>query len=318
MKRERIVALFVLVVIGFSLCSQAESVEDWMADGRYSYRIKSDNTVEIVDFNDYWDLGFPPPIIIHFPSTINGRAVTSIGDTGNGGPLSLKKIHIPGSIKRIGKMCFSDCEKLETVIFEEGIEEIGDCAFAGCASLFELMLPASVIMIGANPFLNCGEVYQDNDSSYQFSLSLSEDNKSFSFNDDLLISSKEKKLIYCAQSKEGTVLLNDVEVIGNSAFSCCESIDAIILPEGLVSIGARAFERCYGIKDIVIPEGVERIGSEAFSMCTHLESIFIPSSVTDIAERSFYGCDKLTIYAEEGSFAMQYALKNNISCRDIK
>ena len=208
MRLAKIVPLLLSCFLTLSITLHAATDEEWKAEGRFSFIVKDDNTIEITDYNDYWNLGYPSPEVIDFPDKINEFLVTSIGDANNSGPLSLQKIRIPGSIKKVGKMAFSGCERLDTVILEEGVEEIGAFAFAGCASLRELYLPASIKIIGDNPFLNCGEIYEMNRFSYEFTLSLSELNESFSLYDDLLICNENRQLIYCAQSRQGTVVLD--------------------------------------------------------------------------------------------------------------
>ncbi len=66
------------------------------------------------------------------------------------------------------------------------------------------------------------------------------------------------------------------------------------------------------IKSIVIPDSVTIIGYYAFGNCSSLQSITIPDSVTSIANFAFYGCSSLTIHAKTGSYAEQFAKRNQI------
>ena len=66
------------------------------------------------------------------------------------------------------------------------------------------------------------------------------------------------------------------------------------------------------IISVIIPTTAVSIGSNCFNNCTSLEKAVIPSSVTSIAENAFDGCKNLTIYCYEGSYAQEYAEKNNI------
>ena len=56
----------------------------------------------------------------------------------------LRKITIPGGVKRIPHMCFGDCGLLNEVVLEDGIECIGASAFGGRTHISELVVPQSV------------------------------------------------------------------------------------------------------------------------------------------------------------------------------
>jgi hypothetical protein len=65
--------------------------------------------------------------------------------------MSLKTITIPASVRRIGRLCFSDCKSLNEILFEpeSQLYEIGD--FGEC-SLDWIDIPDSVHAIGSLPF----------------------------------------------------------------------------------------------------------------------------------------------------------------------
>ena len=86
----------------------------------------------------------------------------------------------------------------------------------------------------------------------------------------------------------------------------------ILLPSTIKHIGKEAMYNCPVLSMIAIPSGVHSIGEKAFSICSSLEKILLPDSVMSIAPNTFDGCQKLKIYASEGSYAEQYAKKNNI------
>ena len=55
------------------------------------------------------------------------------------------------------------------------------------------------------------------------------------------------------------------------------------------------------------------IGDYAFRKCISLTSITIPDSVTSIGREAFRGCNELTMKVHSGSYAEEYAKKNNIN-----
>lgn len=59
----------------------------------------------------------------------------------------LEYAYIPGTARNLTEV-FADCEKLKSVVMEDGITSIGDYAFFNCISLKELTIPASVAEFG--------------------------------------------------------------------------------------------------------------------------------------------------------------------------
>lgn len=96
------------------------------------------------------------------------------------------------------------------------------------------------------------------------------------------------------------------------AFRGCLKLSEVELPETLMGIGNKAFRYCSALSELVIPEGVLDIGEEAFACCKSLHKLVLPKSVGHIGENAFVDCPKLTIFCAEGSYAHEYAKKNNL------
>src|SRR5262245_47794684 len=71
---------------------------------------------------------------ISIPSTINGLAVTAIGDF-SFQCTSLSSVVIPDSVTSIGRAAFTGCTSLTSVTIGNSITNIGDDAFARCTGL---------------------------------------------------------------------------------------------------------------------------------------------------------------------------------------
>ena len=67
------------------------------------------------------------------------------------------EILIPSTVKRIGKLAF-DCQKINKVTFQEGIEVIEDRAFTICGDLKEVIIPSSIKQIEPGAFERCGSL----------------------------------------------------------------------------------------------------------------------------------------------------------------
>ena len=168
--------------------------------GSYKYYVKSYNiengkevygssspAVEIIDGYTYAPADTGGVILTGYtghdqklviPDTVNGKAVTEIGDgcfSGNAWPQRvtvpegvvrlgdysfeccslMQKIFLPDSLKTIGDGAFSGCGKLSRADLNEGITSIGDGAFLGCLDLKMIELPASLKSMGKYSFALC-------------------------------------------------------------------------------------------------------------------------------------------------------------------
>ena len=133
-------------------------------------------------------------------------------------------------------------------------------------------------------------------------------------------------------TEERVTIPDTVEVVGESAFENnqkvqfvvvpksvkrldayvfwgCNHLEEVVLGKGLTSVDEYAFSGCTGLKQITIPENVQSIDAQAFAGCVNLTDIYIPATVTGIAEDAFLNCDNVTIHADEGSVAAQFAQK---------
>lgn len=141
-----------------------------------------------------------------------------------------------------------------------------------------------------------------------------------------------------ADTKVVTCTIPDtVTTIDGSAFLNCETLKSVNVPATVTSIGAGAFANCTSLTDVdfpqksaftiipmscfsgcsaleevTIPDGVEIIYNYAFLNCTSLKKVTIPATVTSISAKVFKGCDNVTLYVYEGSYALEYAVANSI------
>lgn len=133
-------------------------------------------------------------------------------------------------------------------------------------------------------------------------------------------------------TEERVTIPDTVEVVGESAFENnqkvqfvvipksvkrleayvfwgCNNLEEVVLGKGLTAVDEYSFAGCTGLKQITIPENIQSIDAQAFAGCVNLTDIYIPATVTGIAEDAFLNCDNVTIHADEGSMAAQFAQK---------
>lgn len=115
-------------------------------------------------------------------------------------------------------------------------------------------------------------------------------------------------------------LPNELEKIGNYAFSGCSLLSSVNLPSSLTDIGIEAFkgtavteieipsgitylknslfENCTALESADLPEALKQIGDKVFKGAEKLTAVNMPSGVTDIGAEAFYGCEALTGFVD--------------------
>ena len=260
------------------------------------YEELNDGTVEITKFVSSSSTD------IELPSVIDGKSVTSIGDSAFDAfnidnCSNLTSIIIPDSVTRIGDYAFEDCTSLTSITIPDSVTSIGDNAFHKCTSLTSVTIPESVTSIGSSAFEYCTSLTDVTIPNSVTSIGGS----AFSGCTGLTsITIPESVTSIGNYAFDGCTSLTSITIpesvtsIGNWAFSDCTSLTSITIPDSVTSIGGSAFSGCTGLTSITIPESVTSIGNYAFDGCTSLTSITIPSSVISIGERTFSDCTSLT------------------------
>ena len=111
------------------------------------------------------------------------------------------------------------------------------------------------------------------------------------------------------QKVQFVVIPKSVKRLDAYVFWGCNNLEEVVLGKGLTAVDEYSFAGCTGLKQITIPENVQSIDAQACAGCVNLTDIYIPATVTDIAKDAFLNCDNVTIHADEGSVAAQFAQK---------
>lgn len=111
------------------------------------------------------------------------------------------------------------------------------------------------------------------------------------------------------QKVQFVVIPKSVKRLDAYVFWGCNNLEEVVLGKGLTAVDEYSFAGCTGLKQITIPENIQSIDAQAFAGCVNLKDIYIPATVTGIAEDAFLNCDNVTIHADEGSVAAQFAQK---------
>ena len=203
----------------------------------YKYLLLADGTAKITAYT-----GKIKKLTV--PETLDGHAVTAIGDNAFSGCMSLTSVVIPDSVTDIGDSAFYHCMSLKSVTIGNGVTTIGDEAFFGCDKLTSIVIPDSVTSIGANPFEDCTALTD---------IRVSSEHPTLAVIDGVLFDKTEKKLICypSALTADSYTIPQDIQVIGDSAFSRC-SLTSITIPDSVTTIGDSAFSDCDALKTITV------------------------------------------------------------------
>ena len=237
---------------------------------------------------------------------------------------TLKKVHISGSVTKIGYAAFQN-SAVEEVIFEDSETTclIDSDAFNGCTELSVLRLPDGLVGIGYRAFQGCtaltqvelpNTVYDVADNTFAGCTALERIKLS-----DKLTSLASGMFAGCASLKELTLPagLSDLGIVEDgSGF-----VDCTALRNVYVDADSRNFRSVDGVlydyngktlrlypagrteTDYEIPEGVTRVGSWAFSGNASLQKVSLPSTLTRVGNCAFYGCENLKTYIFFGQTA---------------
>ena len=207
---------------------------------------------------------------------------------------------------------FTDCIwGLKTVEIDGTYWGIGNGAFSGCG-FEEFTIPDSVTWIGEYAFdqSEIKRVYGGNN--------VEDIGRSAFANTDLEYFQMPEALETLGSFAFTGVHLTEVVFhdklveVGYQVFNNSK-IKRAVINEAIKHLSDELFVNCFELETVIIGGAVETIGVEAFGNCTALETVVIPSNVTEISEDAFLDANEdLVIYCNEGSYAQEYAVKNDI------
>lgn len=290
------------------------------------------NSVTIIDAYTFYDCSRLKTIDIpNSVKNISSRAFFNCS--------SLTSVTIPNSLTYISPGTFQNCIALTSVVIPDLVTLIAESAFAGCTGLRSVTIPKSLVSIGSWAFSQCtalnsvtiprslSDIGRCAFNGCGATISVEDDNATYSSIDGVLFNKKQTVLIQCPTSKKGSYTIpNTVTSIYDVAFVECVNLSSVIIPKKIKSIDRGSFagsslaivvdkkNRKYSDLDgvlfdkklkvlmycptskegtYVVPNSVSVIDRSAFSKCTGLTSIIIPKSVKSIGVSSFNDCSGL-------------------------
>ncbi len=238
MKRTLIACLLLALLCSFALAEEPEREIFVSGDFTYAYALLEDGTAEI---NKY--IGSSANLAI--PASLDGYAVTNIGNYAFSYCTGLTEVIIPDSVTSIGANPFRSCSRLtdirvssdhpalaiiDGVLFSKADKRLVSYPCAFTAETYSI--PQGIVMIGDDAFEGCSGLTE-------------------------------------------VTIPDSVTNVGELAFFRCTGLNDVTIPESVTSIGRFAFSLCTGLTEVTIPDSVTSIGYRAFYGCTGLKTITV-------------------------------------------
>ena len=183
---------------------------------------------------------------------------------------------IPSFVNRIGTRAFQGISGLHSIFLPDSLKHIGNYAFYECDSLTSIYIPAQVRNIGFECFSYCWQLdtvtVDDNNTLY--------DSRNHC---NAIIRKWDNHLL---QGCSSTIIPQDIQTIGSTAFRGMRRMTHIDLPLSIQGIYQFAFQDCSALTSVRIPANVFYIGYNPFVGCTNLDTITVDSLNTMFDSRS--------------------------------
>lgn len=256
---------------------------------------------------------------IHLPETIE-----TIDDFAYHGAVSLQKVVFPKKMKKIGKYSFYGCSELKTAHFPDELEELAYHSFEDCVKLTDVDLPATLETLQYSTFKGCSAL-----RTLRFPDQLNKIENSVFENCISLQNVQLPSTLTTVNYNifKGCSNLSSIELMSSDSESPFYSLDGVLyaknkrlisypegktdsifaLPEGTTGIDNGGFAGNTHIKEVKLPKSFRIMRWRAFNGCINLEKLELPHrKALQANEHDFFdGCDKLTVYIQEGSLNEQ-------------
>ena len=235
-------------------------------------------------------------------------------------------ILIIDDIKEFNDRYLKNPEKIETIIFPEGVKHSNFTVKKEYPNLKEVILPDSleeletastmvVPLYNSHTFFRLSKEYE---GSYSIPNGIRNiDNRAFMFKvnltdiymPDSVINIGYEAFTYCSKLKN-IKLSKNLQSIGLGAFNGCRSLESIIIPDSVNNISSEVFKNCTKLKRVNLGQGVTSIGYRVFDGCSNLEEVILSDNLEEIGCQSFSYCENIKNFSigdkvrliDEGAF----------------
>ena len=192
------------------------------------------------------------------------------------GCTELTSITLPDNLKRINERAFYNCQKLTSITIPSNVELLQDKVFMGCINL-------KTVTINSNEIIS-----QNRGESWGLKKVFGEQVEQYILGDE--VQSIGNYAFSSSSSLTSITIPNSLKEIGEWAFYNCQKLNHIYLPESLTNLGSCAFRNCEKLDSIILPNGLNGIENYTFENCSSLKHVSIPSNISFIGNSAFASC----------------------------
>jgi uncharacterized protein YjdB len=239
-----------------------------------------------------------------FTYTEANGVITITGYIGAGGSVSIPTQINGKPVTSIGESAFYDCTSLTSITIPNSVTSIrGLWTFSGCTSLTAINVASD-----NTAFTSENGVLYNKNKTLLIQYPAGKTASSFTIPNTVTIIDYHA-FYKCTSLTSITIPDSVTSILGifpfGGAFSNCTNLTSVTIGNSVTSIGEMAFVSCTSLASVTIGNSVTFIRENAFSGCTSLTSVTIPASVTSIENSAFAGCKNLT--------SVTFATGSNIS-----
>lgn len=223
---------------------------------------------------------------------------------------------LPDNLEMIRGYCFSGCSGLYGELrLPSKLRRMGVCAFSGCSGLTgSLSIPQGIIAIPSEAFHDCG--FNGTLTLHDGITNIANDAFNYCHFKGELHLPKSLKVIsdnafYSNDFSGELTLPSTLTHIGSNAFAYNWRLMGVLdIPEEVESVGENAFSNCRMLEGIIFPESMETIRQGAFNECYGISSIRCKGTMpAHIESGAFDGVakDNFTLEVPESAFSQYQA-----------
>lgn len=216
--------------------------------------------------------------------------ITEVGTDALTGCAEITKVTFPATCKKISSGAFSDCTKLEALVFpsDSVLEEVAANAFTRCTALKSFNIPKTLTKIDGRAFTGCTSLA---------TITVDPAHPTFKAKDNIVYSKEDKTTKVWEGGKwvDKTIKVLNIVLVGAGieTANIAEKIDEFGAEYLFKEIPASVFVDFKKLKTVVVPNSCTKIGNYAFSGCSELENVTLPDGLKDGGNFAFQNCVKL-------------------------